>query len=85
MIGFLPKPIAALGGEIQVPTLDGERTLPVPPGIQSGQRMRVAGEGMPGRGGKRGDLYVELQINVPKKLSQRERDLWSELARLQSG
>jgi DnaJ-class molecular chaperone len=40
---------------------------------------------LPGVSGKRGDLYVEVQINVPKKLTERERELWSELAKLHGG
>ncbi|PYL08552.1 MAG: J domain-containing protein [Verrucomicrobia bacterium] len=76
---------AVLGMELKVPTLEGNVRLKVPPGTQGGQRFRLRERGLPSASGKRGDLYVELQINVPKKLSQRERDLWSELARLQSG
>jgi DnaJ-class molecular chaperone len=41
--------------------------------------------GLPGVSGKRGDLYVDVQINVPKKLTQREREIWSELAKLHGG
>src|SRR5256712_1526091 len=76
---------AVLGTELKLPTLEGNVRLKVPPGTQGGQRFRLRERGLPSASGKRGDLYVELQINVPKKLSQRERDLWSELARLQSG
>src|SRR5256712_5635830 len=76
---------AGLGSELLVPTLEGKVRLEVPPGTQGGQRFRLRERGLPSASGTRGDLYVEVQINVPKKLSQRERDLWSELARLQSG
>ncbi|HEY6204892.1 MAG TPA: J domain-containing protein [Chthoniobacterales bacterium] len=76
---------AVLGTELKVPTLEGNVRLKVPPGTQGGQRFRLRERGLPSVSGKRGDLYVELQINVPKKLSQRERELWSELARLQGG
>jgi curved DNA-binding protein len=76
---------AALGTEVKVPTLEGHVRLKVPAGTQGGQRFRLRERGLPGVSGKRGDLYVELQVNVPKKLSQRERELWSELARLQGG
>src|ERR1041385_3479378 len=76
---------AVLGTELNVPTLEGNVRLKVPPGTQGGQRFRLRERGLPSVSGKRGDLYVELQINVPKKLSQRERELWSELARLQGG
>ena len=76
---------AVLGTELTVPTLEGHVRLKVPPGTQGGQRFRLRERGLPGVSGKRGDLYVELQINVPKKLTQRERELWAELARLQGG
>src|ERR1044072_2505455 len=76
---------AVLGTELKVPTLERNVRLKVPPGTQGGQRFRLRERGLPSVSGKRGDLYVELQINVPKKLSQRERELWSELARLQGG
>src|SRR5947209_7310868 len=67
---------AVLGTELKVPTLEGNVRLKVPPGTQGGQRFRLRERGLPSASGKRGDLYVELQINVPKKLSQRERELW---------
>lgn len=79
----VPFTIAALGGEVQVHTLNGPRTLNVPPGVQSGQKMRIAGQGLPGiNGSKPGDLYVRVRISVPKDLSPRERELIKELARI---
>jgi DnaJ-class molecular chaperone len=79
----VPFTIAALGGEVQVHTLTGPRTLSVPPGVQSGQKMRIAGQGLPGiNGSKPGDLYVRVRISVPKDLSPRERELIAELARI---
>src|SRR4029077_7662623 len=76
---------AALGAEIEVPTLEGSVRLKVPAGTQGGQRFRLRGRGLPGISGKRGDLYVDVQINVPKKLTEREREIWSELAKLHGG
>jgi curved DNA-binding protein len=73
---------AVLGGELLVPTLEGKARLKIPPGTQGGQRFRLRERGLPGVSGKRGDLYVIAQINVPKKLTERERELWSELAKL---
>jgi len=73
---------AVLGTELQVSTLEGNVRLKVPPGTRSGQRFRLRGRGLPGVSGGRGDLYVELQVEVPKKISERERELWTELARL---
>lgn len=79
----VPFTVAALGGEITVRTLTGDRTLNVPPGVQSGQKMRIAGQGLPGKNGaKAGDLYARVRITVPKDLSPRERELLTELARI---
>src|SRR5213078_363785 len=64
----LPAWQAALGGELQVPTLEGHVRLKIPPGTQGGQRFRLRGHGLPTVSGTRGDLYVETQIQVPKKL-----------------
>src|SRR3954454_18142695 len=71
-----------LGGELLVPTLEGKVRLKIPTGTQGGQRFRLRERGLPGVSGKRGDLYVVVQINIPKKLTERERELWSELAKL---
>jgi len=73
---------AALGAEIEVPTLDGRVKVRVPPGTQSGQLLRLAGLGMPKRSGGRGDLYVRVKIVVPRNLTPRERELIEELQRL---
>src|SRR5437870_3337909 len=63
---------AVLGSELVVPALEGSVRLKVPPGTQGGQRFRLRERGLPGVSGKRGDLYVDVQINVPKKLTERE-------------
>src|SRR5467141_1630802 len=73
---------AVLGTELKVPTLEGSVRLKIPPGTQGGQRFRLRERGLPGVSGKRGDLYVEVQINVPKKLTEREKEIWGELAKL---
>ncbi|HJT81752.1 MAG TPA: J domain-containing protein [Chthoniobacterales bacterium] len=73
---------AVLGTEVKLPTLEGDVRLKVPAGTRSGQRFRLRGRGLPSSSGSRGDLYVEVQIEVPKKISDRERELWSQLARL---
>jgi curved DNA-binding protein len=73
---------ATLGIELKVPTLEGSVRLKIPPGTQGGQRFRLRERGLPGISGKRGDLYVIAQINIPKKLSERERNIWNELAKL---
>jgi DnaJ-class molecular chaperone len=74
-----------LGSELLVPTLEGKVRLKIPAGTQGGQRFRLRERGLPGVSGKRGDLYVVVQINITKKLTERERQLWSELAKLPGG
>jgi len=74
---------AVLGTEVLTPTLEGNVRLKIPPGTRSGQRFRLRGRGLPSSAGSRGDLYVEVQIEVPTKITQRERELWEELGRLQ--
>jgi curved DNA-binding protein len=71
-----------LGDQIVVPTLEGNARLKIPPGTQGGQRFRLRGRGLPGVSGNRGDLYVVVQIAIPKKLSEREREIWEQLAQL---
>ena len=73
---------AVLGDQLVVPTLEGNARLKVPPGTQGGQRFRLRGCGLPGVSGSRGDLYVVVQIAIPKKLSDREREIWEQLAQL---
>ena len=73
---------AVLGGELQVPTLEGNARLKLPPGTQPGQRFRLRAHGLPTAGGTRGDLFVVPQIQIPKKLSDRERELWEQLAQI---
>jgi len=73
---------ATLGDQLIVPTLEGSARLKLPPGTQGGQRFRLRGRGLPGVSGQRGDLYVVAQISVPKKLSEREREIWEQLAQL---
>ncbi len=78
---------AALGGEIELPGIDGERhTVPIPAGIQSGKQLRRRGAGMPvlqGRG--RGDLVMEITVETPSKLTTRQKDLLRELQETETG
>lgn len=71
---------AVLGAEIEVPTLDGRVTVKVRPGMRAGQKMRLAGKGLPSRKGEPGDLYLVLTIVAPSVVSERERELYRELA-----
>jgi curved DNA-binding protein len=73
---------AALGTEVRVPTLEGHARLKIPPGTQGGQRFRLRDRGLPNANGSRGHLYVSAEIAVPKKLSEREREIWQQLAQL---
>ena len=75
---------AALGGEIEVPTLNGTHRLHIPAGTPSGKIFRLKGKGLPNlRGNYRGDQQVKVMIKVPSKLSVRERELLQELADLE--
>jgi curved DNA-binding protein CbpA len=68
---------AALGGEVEVPTIDGGRSrVKVPEGSQSGRQMRLRGKGMPAlRGTGMGDMYIELAVETPVKLTPEQKDL----------
>lgn len=80
----IPYTVAALGGEATVEMLDRQqRKLVVPAGVRTGQRMRVAGQGMPAlRDRKAGDAYAHVKIIVPRDLSVRERTLLEQLAEI---
>ena len=74
---------AALGAEIEVPTLSGKSRVKVPAGSQAGRLLRLRGKGMPHlKGDGHGDLFAKLLIVVPKELSQRERELMKELSEI---
>ncbi len=77
-------PEAALGANVKVPTLNGPVTLKVPAGTPSGKTFRVKGKGAPKRGGH-GDLLVTVNVDVPKKLSKREKELLAELRDAETG
>jgi molecular chaperone DnaJ len=71
---------AALGGEVEVPTIDGGRSrVKVPAGSQTGRQMRLRGKGMPAlRGGPSGDMFIELAVETPVNLTQQQKDLLRE-------
>lgn len=75
---------AALGGDIEVPTIDGGRSrVKVPVGSQSGRQMRLRGKGMPAlRGGLRGDMMIELAVETPVNLTGRQKELLKEFEKL---
>jgi molecular chaperone DnaJ len=75
---------AALGGEVEVPTIDGGRSrVRVPEGSQTGKQMRLRGKGMPGlRGGPPGDMVIELAVETPVRLTSRQKELLREFEKL---
>jgi molecular chaperone DnaJ len=75
---------AALGSKIDVPTIDGRSTLKIPPGTQSGQKLRLREKGVPSatKEGARGDEIVEVQITVPMPRDEKTKELLRELAKL---
>ena len=77
---------AALGGEFEVPTIDGGKTrVKVPEGTQSGRRFRLAAKGMPVlRARQVGDMYVQVMVETPQKLTKRQRELLGEFEKLSS-
>jgi len=77
---------AALGGELEVPTIDGAKTrVKVPEGTQSGRRFRLAAKGMPVlRTKQAGDMYVQVVVETPQSLTKRQRELLNEFEKLSS-
>ena len=82
----LPIPITTLvlGGDVRVPTLDGEVTMKIKAGTQNNQVLRLSGKGMPKPGGGTGNEYVKLIGLLPERLTDREIELFRELAELRS-
>lgn len=73
----VPMTTAALGGEIEIPTIDGGRArVTIPEGAQTGRKLRLRGKGMPSlRGQQPGDLFVEIFVETPRNLSSRQKEL----------
>ncbi len=72
---------AALGGETNIPTIDGEVKIKIPAGTQPNTLVRLSGKGVPHvRGSGRGDQYVKLKVTVPKNLTRRQRELLEEFS-----
>lgn len=73
---------AVLGDKIKI-SVDGEKLeFEIPPGIQSGQSFRFHGKGKAYRGGKRGDLILTIKIEMPKRMSKEQRELWEKLKKI---
>lgn len=75
---------AALGAKIEVPTIDGRTVLKIPPGTQSGQKLRLREKGVPSatKDGVRGDEIVEVKVTVPMPRDEKTKELLRELAKL---
>lgn len=75
---------AALGAKVEVPTIDGPSTIKIPPGTQTGQKLRLRGKGAPSlrEAQLRGDQFVEVQVVVPRVANERTKEILRELARL---
>jgi curved DNA-binding protein len=76
----LPVTQAVLGCEATIPTLDGRAKLKIPPGTQNGRKFRLAGKGLPQRGGTRGDFYAVIDVQLPTTLSAKQREAWEAVA-----
>jgi molecular chaperone DnaJ len=75
---------AALGDEIEIQTLDGIGKVTIPPGTQSGELVRLKGQGVPNlKGHGRGDLLIEIQVKTPANLSKRQEELLGEFAEIE--
>ncbi len=84
---YLKLPIsfaeAALGAKVEIPTPEGQTTIKVPPGTQSGSKLRLKGQGMPvPRSEQRGDLFAEIQVVTPQVQDERSKELLRELGQL---
>ena len=78
----IPYTVACLGGEVEVPTLDGKISMKIPPGTESNKTFRIKEKGMPDlHTGKHGDLYVIVTIDVPTKLTEKQKELLRELSK----
>jgi molecular chaperone DnaJ len=77
---------AALGGDFEIPTIDGTTSrIKIPPGTQSGRRFRLASKGMPVlRSKQTGDMYVQVMVETPQNLTKRQRELLMEFEQLSS-
>jgi len=77
---------AALGDSVQVPTLNGEKTLDIPKGTQPGDIFRFHGEGIPSlRNGNRGDQIIQVDIKTPTNINKKQEELLREFARMEEG
>ncbi|SNB79025.1 molecular chaperone DnaJ [Arboricoccus pini] len=83
----IPMTVAALGGQVDVPTIDGKRLrMAVPEGTQTGKQIRLRGNGLTElQGTTRGDLFVEIVVETPQKLTKRQEELLREFEKEEAG
>ena len=75
----VPLTRAVLGGKVRVPTLTGQINLTIPQGSQPGSQLRLRGQGIVDSAGRKGDLRVMVQVEIPKSLTRKQKDLLNEL------
>ena len=75
---------AVLGGAVEVPTIDGLVKMTLPPGVRSGQRLRLANKGYISKTGDRGDQLVEIQVVTPKDVTEKEKELYTKLRKIET-
>lgn len=75
---------AVLGGAIEAPTLDGWVKMTLPPGVKSGQRLRLGGKGYVTADGSRGDQLLQIRIDTPRAITPQERELYEKLLKVES-
>lgn len=81
----IPLTVAVLGGEVPVPTMKGKIALKIPPETQNGRSFRLAGQGMPHLGNSsRGDMFARVNVVLPTKLTEKEKELFKQLNKLRS-
>lgn len=79
----VPPHLAALGGKVDVPTIENTVTMTLPPGTSSGAKLRLKGKGMPKRGAEgHADLFARIMIEVPKELTDEQKQLYEKLREL---
>jgi molecular chaperone DnaJ len=79
---LLSVPTAALGGQVEVPTIDGKVKVTISPGTQPGKVLRLRGKGLPGLNSYgTGDLLINIGVYIPEKLNKEEKKLMEELAK----
>jgi len=79
----IPFTKAALGGEVEIPTLSGKATVKIPKCTQSNQTLRMAGQGIKMKDGRAGSQLVKIIVDLPKKLSERQEELLNEFEKLE--